>query len=76
MNDQELEKILQDFRDELGDLRNRRREKSIRRSQMTEEELIKDLEMEYREVLEDASEQGVTVGIVPGEDESDDEDEE
>lgn len=73
MNDQELEKILQDFRDELGDLRNRRREKSIRRSQMTEEELIKDLEMEYREVLEDASEQGVTVGIVPGEDESDDE---
>ena len=30
--------------------------------------------MEYREVLDDASKQGVTVGIVPGDDdESDDE---
>lgn len=65
MDEQQLEEILKNFREELAELAENRREKSIRRSQMTEEELVTDLENEFKEVLEDVSKTGVTVGIVP-----------
>lgn len=71
MDEKLLDEILRDYQDELRELRETRRKNSERRSQMTEEELIKDLTSSYEEVLKDASESGVTIGIVPG-----DEDEE
>ena len=66
MDEQQLEEILKDFRNELNELAENRRAKSIRRSQMTEEELVEDLQNEFFEVLEHVSKDGgVTIGVVP-----------
>ena len=66
MDEQQLEEILKDFRNELNELAENRRAKSIRRSQMTEEELVEDLQNEFVEVLEHVSNDGgVTIGVVP-----------
>ena len=66
MDEQQLEEILKDFRNELNELAENRRAKSIRRSQMTEEELVEDLQNEFVEVLEHVSkDSGVTIGVVP-----------
>ena len=69
MDEKLLEEILNDFRNELNELKEIRRERAERHSKMTEEELVEDLTKSYEEVYKHATEEGVTIGIVPGEDE-------
>ena len=77
MDEKMLDEILRQYREELNELQETRRKNSERHSQMTDEELIDELTSSYKQVLEDASENGVTIGISPVENEEDnDEDEE
>jgi adenylate cyclase len=65
MDEKMLEEILKDYQDELRELREVRRKNAERHSKMTEEELIQELTLSYEEVLKDATENGVTIGISP-----------
>ena len=68
MTEEELQKILKEYQEELADLEKRRKEKALRRANMTEEELIQDLADEYKAVYEDAVKEGMPI-VVVGEDE-------
>lgn len=75
MDEKMLDEILRQYREELNELQEVRRKNSERHSQMTDEELIDELTSSYKQVLEDASENGVTIGISPVENEEDNDEE-
>ena len=68
MTDEELEKIIQMYQQELAELKENRKRKAARRANMTEEELIADMVAEAKVVAEDAEKSGVRTVTFPSED--------
>lgn len=79
MDEKQLDEILKAYGQALSDLQESRAEESKKYSNMSTDELAESLEEDYKAVLKDANENGVTVGIMPNkmdEDDSDDSEEE
>lgn len=65
MDEKELDEILKAYSQELSDLQETRMENAKKHSNMTTEELTESLEEDLKAVLKDASENEITVGIMP-----------
>lgn len=67
MTDEELEKLIKGYRQELVDLDKKRKERSEELSSLTEDELVETLTKEYEETFNHAKNSGVTIGVIPNE---------
>lgn len=65
MDEKELEKLINEYTQALSDLDKSRKEESEKLSKLSEDELASSLENDYQCVLEDAKKSGVTIAIVP-----------
>lgn len=64
MTDEEFEKLVKEYQDELEDLKQRRIENSIRKSKLTEEEFINEYISDLNAVYDDAIKNGVDIVYV------------
>ena len=69
MDEKELQKILADFKAQFEELEEIKAENAARYANLTEEEYVKQLTEDYEEVYEHAMNNGVTVAVIPNEDE-------
>lgn len=65
MDEKQLDEILKAYGQALDSLQETRTENAKKHSNMSTEELAESLEEDYKAVLKDAGESGVTVGIMP-----------
>ena len=65
MTDEELNKLVKEYENELLELKKMRIENSIRRSKMTKEEFINDYVNDLQAVYNDAIENGVEIIKIP-----------
>jgi len=75
MDEKLLEQILQDYKNEMEELKEIRAERAARYANMSEEEIVQDMAKEYEEVYEHAMKSGVSIGLIPNEDEDDEDNE-
>ena len=64
MTDEEFEKLVKEYQDELEDLKQRRIENSIRKSKLTKEEFINEYISDLNAVYNDAIKNGVDIVYV------------
>ena len=69
MDEKELERILNDFKAQFEELEEIKRENSARYANLSEEEYVQQLTQDYEEVYNHAMENGMTIAVVPNEDE-------
>ena len=68
MDEKELEELLKGYREQLEELEEIKARNSARYSSMSEDEFVEELTKDYETVLEDAKNKGVTIGVIPTED--------
>lgn len=76
MDEKQLDEILKAYGQALDSLQDTRMENAKKHSKMSTDELAESLEDDYKAVLKDANENGVTVGVMPNKMDEDDSNEE
>ena len=69
MDEKELEEIIKGYQSQLEELEEIKARNSAKYANLSEEEAVKQLTKDYEEVYEHAMKNGVTIGVIPNEDE-------